>query len=80
MLAGAVKSFVRRAFAGRWDPLNDGDTVFVIGRIEMALISDEDIAIVQREREGLVLSSFEDTIRRAESLQDGLSHCGKGHS
>ena len=49
MLARAVKSFVRRAFAGRWDPLNDGDTVFVIGRFEMALISDEDIAIVQRE-------------------------------
>ena len=78
MLAGAVKSFVRRAFAGRWDPVADGDTVFVIGRIEMALISDENITIKQREVESFVLSSFEDTILRAKSLQYGLSHCGMG--
>jgi len=79
MLAGAVKSLICRAFAGPWNPVDDGDTVFMIGRIEMALIANEDIAIVQRERESLVLSSFENAVLWTESLKYGLSHCGTGH-
>jgi hypothetical protein len=70
VLARAFKSLVCRAFAGRWYPVDDGDTVFVIGRIEMALISNEDITIVQREREGFVLGSFQDTVRWTESLKE----------
>jgi len=74
VLTGAVKSLVRRAFTRRWYPVDDGDTVFVIGWIEMALVSNEDITVVQREREGFVLGSFQDTVRWTESLKCGLSH------
>jgi len=70
VLARAVKSVISRAFAGRWYPVDDGDTVFVIRRVEMALISNEDVAVVQREREGFVLGSFQDTIRRGKSLKE----------
>ena len=80
MLAGALKSFVRRAFTGGWEPVDDGDAIFVIGRFEMALVTNKDITVVQREREGFELGSFEDAIRWTESLQDSLSHCGMGHS
>jgi hypothetical protein len=58
VLARAVKALVCRTFTGRWYRVDDGDTVFVIGRIEVALISNEDITVVQREREGFVLGSF----------------------
>jgi len=70
VLARPFKSLVRRAFAGRWYPVDDGDMIFVIGRTEVALISNEDITVVQRERESFVLGSFQDTIRRAESLKE----------
>jgi len=70
VLARAVKSLVCRAFASRWYPVDYGNMVFVIRRIEMALITNEDITVVQREREGFVLSSFQDTIRRAKPLKE----------
>jgi hypothetical protein len=58
VLARAVKALVCRTLTALWYPVDDGDTVFVIGRIEVALISNEDITVVQREREGFVLGSF----------------------
>jgi len=49
---------VCRAFAGSWYPVDNGDTVLVIGRIEVALVADEHITVVQGERAGFVLGSF----------------------
>jgi hypothetical protein len=69
VLARAFKPLVCRTLTALWYPVDDGDTVFVIARLEMALISNEDITVVQREREGFVLGSFQNTIRRTESLK-----------
>ena len=49
MLAQAVKSLVSRTLTGSWYPVDDGDTVFVITRFEVTLISNKDITVVQRE-------------------------------
>jgi len=69
MFARAVESLVGRTFAALWYPVDDGDTILVIGRIEMALVANEDITVVQGECEGFVLSSFQDTVRWAELLK-----------
>jgi hypothetical protein len=45
MLARSLIHFVGRTLAGCWDAVDDGDTVFVVRRILMALVTNSDVAV-----------------------------------
>lgn len=52
-----------------WNTVDDGDAVFVVRWILMTLVANADVAIEEGKFEGFVLSAFEYTIRRFETIE-----------
>ncbi len=69
MFTRAAKSFIGRTLTALWHTVDDCNMVLVIIWIEVTLVTNEDITVVEGEREGFVLGSFQDTIHRAKLLQ-----------
>jgi len=74
VLARPVVRLIGGTLAGDGDAVVAGDAVLVVGGSRMALVADHDVAVEQCERERLELGTFQDTVRRVESVEKCARH------
>ena len=69
VLTRTVIYLVCRTVTRCWNAVDDGDAVFVVRWMLVTLVPNLDITIQEREFEGFVLGTFENTICRVETIE-----------